>query len=92
MPPFQPIRFGKYLLLEKLATGGMAQLYRAKIVGVQGFEKFVALKQILPHLAEEKEFLGSFIDEAKLAALIQHQNIVQIYDFGNIEDTYFITM
>lgn len=92
MPPFQPIRFGKYLLLEKLATGGMAQLYRAKIVGVQGFEKFVALKQILPHLAEEKEFLGSFIDEAKLAALLQHQNIVQIYDFGNIEDTYFITM
>ena len=92
MPPFQPIRFGKYLLLEKLATGGMAQLYRAKIVGVQGFEKFVALKQILPHLAEEKEFLGSFIDEAKLAALLQHQNIVQIYDFGNVESTYFITM
>ncbi|MBP1712154.1 MAG: serine/threonine protein kinase with domain [Deltaproteobacteria bacterium] len=92
MPPFQPIRFGKYLLLEKLATGGMAQLYRAKIVGVQGFEKFVALKQILPHLAEEKEFLGSFIDEAKLAALLQHQNIVQIYDFGNVEGTYFITM
>jgi len=92
MPPFQPIRFEKYLLLEKLATGGMAQLYRAKIVGVQGFEKFVAFKQILPHLAEEKEFLGSFIDEAKLAALLQHQNIVQIYDFGNIEETYFITM
>ncbi len=92
MPEFQPIRFGKYLLVEKLATGGMAQLYRAKIVGVQGFEKFIAIKMILPHLAEEKELVNSFIDEAKLAALLNHQNIVQIYDFGSMENSYFITM
>lgn len=92
MSESQPPRFGKYLLVEKLASGGMAQLYRGKILGDQGFEKFIAIKQILPHLAEEKEFLSSFIDEAKLAALLHHQNIVQIYDFGNVEGAYFITM
>jgi len=92
MAEFQPIRFGKYLLVEKLATGGMAQLYRGKIVGVQGFEKYIAIKMILPHLAEEKELVNSFIDEAKLAALLNHQNIVQIYDFGSMENSYFITM
>jgi len=92
MADFQSRRFGKYLLVEKLATGGMAQLYRGKIVGVQGFEKFIAIKMILPHLAEEKELVNSFIDEAKLAALLNHQNIVQIYDFGSIESSYFITM
>jgi tetratricopeptide (TPR) repeat protein len=92
MPEFQPVRFGKYLLLEKLATGGMAQLYRAKIIGIQGFEKLIAIKMILPHLAKEKELVSSFIDEAKLAALLSHQNIVQIYDFGSMEDSYFISM
>jgi tetratricopeptide (TPR) repeat protein len=88
----QPIRFGKYLLLKKQASGGMAHLYRAKIIGVQGFEKFVAIKQILPHLAEEEELVNSFIHEAKLAALLNHQNIVQIYDFGHLDGVYFITM
>lgn len=92
MSNFQPTRFGKYLLLEKLATGGMAQLYRAKIIGVEGFEKFIAIKQILPHLAHEDELITSFIDEAKLAALLNHQNVVQIYDFGSMENSYFITM
>jgi len=92
MSNFQPTRFGKYLLLEKLATGGMAQLYRAKIIGVEGFEKFIAIKQILPHLAHEGELITSFIDEAKLAALLNHQNVVQIYDFGSMENSYFITM
>ncbi|MBP2682237.1 MAG: serine/threonine protein kinase with domain [Deltaproteobacteria bacterium] len=92
MPQNQPIRFGKYLLLKKQASGGMAHLYRAKIIGVQGFEKFVAIKQILPHLAEEEELVNSFIHEAKLAALLNHQNIVQIYDFGHLDGVYFITM
>lgn len=92
MSAFNPVRFGKYLLLEKLATGGMAQLYKGKMIGVEGFEKLVAIKQILPHLAEEKEFVNSFIDEAKLAAMLHHQNIVQIYDFGNMEGTYYIAM
>ena len=92
MPDFQPARFGKYILVERLATGGMAQLYRAKILGVQGFEKLIAIKMILPHLAKEHELVSSFIDEAKLAALLNHQNIIQIYDFGSMEDSYFISM
>jgi len=87
-----PIRFGKYLLLEKIAVGGMAQLYRAKITGVQGFEKLVAIKMIHPHLSGEKELINAFIDEAKLAALLNHQNIVQIHDFGLMENSYFIAM
>ncbi len=92
MTVFKPMRFRKYLLLEKIAVGGMAELYRAKITGVQGFEKLIAIKMILPHLANEKELVSSFIDEANLAAFLNHQNIVQIYDFGNMEDTYFISM
>ena len=66
MSEIQPIRFGRYLLLEKIAAGGMAQLYRGKILGVQGFEKLIAVKTILPHLVSEKELVTSFIDEAKL--------------------------
>lgn len=92
MTDSETTRFGKYLLMEKLAVGGMAQLYRAKITGIQGFEKLIAIKTILPHLTNEKELLNAFIDEAKLAALLHHQNIVQIYDFGSMEGSYFIAM
>jgi serine/threonine protein kinase/Tfp pilus assembly protein PilF len=87
-----PIQFGKYLLLEKIATGGMAELFRAMIAGDQGFEKIVAIKRILPHLTDQQEFVHAFIDEAKLAALLQHPNIVQVYDFGSIQGSYFISM
>jgi serine/threonine protein kinase/cytochrome c-type biogenesis protein CcmH/NrfG len=89
---FKPVRYGKYILLEKLAVGGMAQLYKAKITGEEGFEKLVAVKQILPHLAEERELISALIDEAKLAALLNHQNIVQIYDFGSMDNSYYIAM
>jgi serine/threonine protein kinase len=92
MQPFQPVRFGKYLLLDKIAVGGMAELFRAKIIGVQGFEKLIAVKRILPHLTTEDELITSFIDEAKLAALLNHPNIVQIYDFGHMESSYFLAM
>ncbi|MEN6320445.1 MAG: protein kinase [Syntrophaceae bacterium] len=92
MPEFQPIRFGKYLLIDQLAKGGMAQLFRAKIIGIEGFEKLIAIKMILPQLAKEQDLVSSFIDEAKLAALLNHQNIVQIYDFGSMGDSYFISM
>ncbi|MGD2126788.1 MAG: protein kinase [Desulfobacteraceae bacterium] len=87
-----PTRFGKYLLLEKIAVGGMAELYRARIRGTQGFEKLVAIKKLLSHLTDEVELVNAFIDEAKLAALLQHQNIVNIFDFGSLEGTYFIAM
>jgi serine/threonine protein kinase len=92
MPETYPRRFGKYLLLESIATGGVAQLFLGKITGLQGFEKLVAIKMILPHLSGEKDLVKAFIDEAKLAALLSHPNIVQIYDFGLMEDSYFIAM
>ncbi|MCF8045493.1 MAG: protein kinase [Desulfarculaceae bacterium] len=92
MTLFQPVRFGKYYLLDKIATGGWAELYQGKLTGVEGFEKLIAIKMILPHLAGEKELIDCFIVEAKLAALLNHKNIVQIYDFGNIEGNYFIAM
>ncbi|MGA2192735.1 MAG: protein kinase, partial [Nitrospirota bacterium] len=85
-------RFGNYLLLKKIAAGGMAELYKAVKNGEQGFQKQLAIKKILPHLASDQDFIGMFVDEAKLAALLDHQNIVQIYDLGRIEDSYCIVM
>jgi serine/threonine protein kinase len=92
MKNFEPKQFGKYQLLEKVAVGGMAELYRAKVIGDHGFEKLVAIKKILPHLTDEGNLVKAFIDEAKLAALLQHENIVQIYDFGSMNGEYFIAM
>jgi len=88
----QPTRFGKYLLLDKIGTGGMAELFLAKQTGLSGFEKVVAIKRILPHLIQGPEFVDMFVNEAKLAALLSHQNIVQIYDLGNIDQAYYIAM
>jgi serine/threonine protein kinase len=88
----QPTQFGKYWLMDRIAVGGMAELYRGKISGDEGFEKAVAVKRILPHLAAEQDAVNYFIDEARLAALLQHPNIVQIYDFGRLGDAYFIAM
>ena len=88
----EAIQFGKYTLLDRIAFGGMAELYRAKITGDQGFEKLVAIKKIYTHLHSQKEMVRAFIDEAKLAAYLQHANIVEIYDFGCLADTYFIVL
>jgi serine/threonine protein kinase/Tfp pilus assembly protein PilF len=92
MTLFEPKQFGKYQLLDKIAEGGMAELFRAKLTGAQGFEKLIAIKRILPNLSGEENLLSAFIDEAKLAALLHHENIVQIYDFGSMDDQYFIAM
>lgn len=89
--PFN-IPFGKYYLTEKIATGGMAELYRAKRVGVAGFEKLLVIKKILPHLSHHEEFVSMFINEAKIAAQLTHPNIVQIFDLGKIENSYYIAM
>ena len=92
MAVFKPIQFGKYELLDRIAVGGMAELYRAKLTGEQGFEKLLAIKKILPNLSFEENLINAFIDEAKLAALLNHENIIQIYDFGSLEEEYFIAM
>ena len=92
MNVFKPKQFGKYQLLDRIAVGGMAELFRAKLTGAQGFEKLIAIKMILPNLSAEENLVTSFIDEAKLAALLHNENIIQIYDFGSMDDQYFIAM
>jgi serine/threonine protein kinase len=84
--------FGPYLVYERLGMGGMATVHRAKKRGIAGFERGVALKRMLPHLSEDAEFVNSFVREAKLASLLVHPNIAQIYDFGQIDNVYFIAM
>jgi TonB family protein len=84
--------FGQYTLLERVAVGGMAELWKARSRGVEGFQKTVAIKKILPQLTDNSEFVGMFIDEAKLAAQLSHPNIVHIYDLGKIGRDYYIAM
>jgi eukaryotic-like serine/threonine-protein kinase len=86
------IPFGKYYLLERINVGGMAEVFKAKTVGVEGFERIVALKRILPSIAEDEEFITMFIDEAKIAVQLQHANIAQIFDLGKVDDSYFIAL
>ena len=85
-------RFGPYQLIDRVAIGGMAEVFKAKREGVEGFEKIVAVKRILPHLSENKEFLDMFVDEAKMVAGLAHPNIVQIFDLGRIDKSYYIAM
>ena len=80
------------MLLKRIAIGGMAEVFRAKAFGAEGFEKLAAVKRMLPHLSSDSQFVDMFINEAKLAANLNHANIVQIYDFGCIENLYFISM
>ncbi len=84
--------FGQYTLLERIAVGGMAEVWKARMKGVEGFQKTVAIKKILPHLTDSSDFVTMFIDEAKLAAQLNHNNIIHIYDLGKIGDDYFIAM
>jgi serine/threonine protein kinase/CheY-like chemotaxis protein len=84
--------YGNYYLLEKIAVGGMAELFKAQQRGVQGFQKIVAIKRILPHYSENEDFVTMFIDEAKLAAQLTHPNIVQIFDLGKAGNSYYIAM
>jgi TonB family protein len=85
-------RFGQYILEEHIATGGMAEVYRARMVGMEGFQKTVAIKRILSQLTGNEEFVNMLIDEAKLAAQLNHNNIIHIYDLGKIDRSYFIAM
>jgi TonB family protein len=90
--PKDGVRFGQYVLLEKIATGGMAEVWKARMRGVEGFQKIVAIKKILPHLSDNPDFIDMFIDEAKLAAQLNHNNIIHIYDLGKIQNSYYIAM
>jgi serine/threonine-protein kinase len=82
----------RYRVIEKIASGGMAEVFRAESAGLEGFKKVVAIKRVLPHLSEKKKFIGMFLDEARLSAHLSHSNCVQVFDIGVGDNTYFIVM
>ncbi len=82
----------RYDVLDRIAVGGMAEVFLAKAYGAHGFEKTLAIKRILPELARDPEFEARFIAEAKVAVRLSHANVVQVFDFGRIGESLFIAM
>ena len=87
-----PTTFGKYYLTEKLAVGGMAEIYLAKLIGPSGFEKLLVIKQIMPQWSGDAQFVDLFVNEAKTLVALTHGNIVPIYELGVVDQIYFIAM
>lgn len=92
LPLGQPLVVDRYQLIGEIASGGMATVYLARLGGVGGFERFVAIKRLHPHLAKEREFVEMFLDEARLAARIHHQNVVSILEIGTSDAGYYLVM
>ncbi len=92
MNPALPKTIGRYQILDRLAVGGMAELFKAQLQGQHGFEKLVVIKKILPHLATDRTFVEMFIDEARITAQLDHRNIVQVFELGTDADTPYIAM
>jgi len=90
--PVAPERYGKYHLLERIGVGGMAEVWRAKTLGSEGFTKDLVIKRILPKFTNDEESVRMFIDEARLVAKLHHPNIVQIFDFDKEGDRYYLAM
>jgi eukaryotic-like serine/threonine-protein kinase len=90
--PFRPQPFGRYTLLSHLATGGMGEIYLARLEGVQGFEKLCVIKKILPQLAEDKEFVDRFVGEARTLVKLQHGSIAQVLDMGLHEGDAYMAL
>lgn len=82
----------RYNLIEKLEAGGMAEVFLAEATSVQGFKKRVAIKRVLPHLASHTNFIGMFLDEARLGARLSHANVVSVFDIGKSDNSFFIVM
>ncbi len=87
-----PKQIGKYQILDRVAVGGMAELFKAQLIGQHGFEKLVAIKKILPHLAGDQTFVEMFIDEARITAQLDHRHIVSVYELGTDAETPYIAM
>ncbi len=85
-------RYGRYILVDRLGTGGMAEVFRAVAIGPEQFQRVVVVKRILPHLSENAGFVRMFVDEATLCGRLSHPNIIQVHEFGKQDGTYFIAM
>src|SRR3954471_14025789 len=85
-------KLGKYRVLHRIAFGGMAEIYLARATGIQGFEKYLVLKRILPQFAENHQLIRMFLQEARLAAILDHTNIAQVHDIGEEGGVFFFTM
>ena len=85
-------QFGRYVLLERIAVGGMAEIFRAKAPGLGGFEKVLAIKRLHPRYSQDDDFIEMLIDEARITVELSHSNIGQIFDLGKVDDHYFIAM
>jgi serine/threonine protein kinase len=85
-------RLGKYEIIERIAVGGMAELYLAIALGIEGFRKLVVLKRVSPHLQHDEDLVKMFVDEARLAAALDHPNIAQVIDIGRNAGEYFFAM
>src|SRR5437764_10533571 len=90
LPAFE--RYGRYCLIERIGRGGMAEVFRAVAEGVEGFRRVFVIKRLRPEKSASVELTRMFCDEARLSALLHHPNVVQVYDFGQINGTYFLAM
>jgi serine/threonine protein kinase len=88
----RPEKFGRYILLDRIGAGGMAEVFRAVMPGVEGFQRTFVVKRILAERAQSPCFVDMFVQEARINALLHHPNIVQVFDFGNVGGTYFLAM
>jgi serine/threonine protein kinase len=87
-----PASFGRYELIELLATGGMAHIFRARLSSAEGATKELVIKRVLPHLVQNRDFIEMFIDEARISMPLNHGNIIQVYEFGQVGQDYFLAM
>jgi serine/threonine protein kinase len=87
-----PAIFGRYELIELLATGGMAHIFRARLSSAEGAAKELVIKRVLPHLVQNRDFIEMFIDEARISMPLNHGNIIQVYEFGQVGQNYFLAM
>ena len=84
--------FGKYELIERIASGGMADIFLARAASLEGFEKLLVIKRIRPKVAADPQFIQMFLDEARTAASLDHPNLIHVYDVGRVEEEYFLAM
>ena len=84
--------FGRYQLIERIALGGFAEIFKAQAVGIAGFEKTLAIKRLHPRYSQDSDFIAWMVDEAKITSQLSHANICQVLDFAKVDGHYFIAM